>query len=315
MAGDRRALARLLTAVENRTPSPRRPAAALSDGRQGAPGRHHRAAGLGQVDARRGADRGGPRGRPVGRGRGGRPVGPITGGALLGDRVRMQAYAEATATCSSARWRRAVTPAASPRRRRPRPRCSMPPASTWCSSRRSGPARARSRSRRRPTRPSCSRRPRWATRSRRSRPGLLEVADLVVVNKGDRPGAQRTAAQLRAMLVADRRPVGTRPIPTARAQAAGGPGHDRARPARACRAAGGAGPASDAAGEAQGRRRRRLARAEAQVWAIVLDRLGAMRLRRPGRDATRRAREVAEHRLDPYAAADRLLVALADRRR
>ena len=30
--------------------------------------------------------------------------------------------------------------------------------------------------------------------------GLLEVADLVVVNKGDRPGAQRTAAQLRAML-------------------------------------------------------------------------------------------------------------------
>src|SRR6267378_7481099 len=31
--------------------------------------------------------------------------------------------------------------------------------------------------------------------------GLLEVADLVVVNKGDKPGAQRTAAQLRAMLV------------------------------------------------------------------------------------------------------------------
>ena len=31
--------------------------------------------------------------------------------------------------------------------------------------------------------------------------GLLEVADLVVVNKGDRPGAQRTAGQLRAMLV------------------------------------------------------------------------------------------------------------------
>src|SRR5207253_5019925 len=31
--------------------------------------------------------------------------------------------------------------------------------------------------------------------------GLLEVADLVVVNKGDKPGALRTAAQLRAMLV------------------------------------------------------------------------------------------------------------------
>ena len=46
--------------------------------------------------------------------------------------------------------------------------------------------------------------------------GLLEVADIVVVNKGDRPGAQRTAAQLRAMLVptvarADRDP--DRPAP------------------------------------------------------------------------------------------------------
>ena len=40
--------------------------------------------------------------------------------------------------------------------------------------------------------------------------GLLEVADLVVVNKGDRPGAQRTAAQLRAMLVADGRAQGPR---------------------------------------------------------------------------------------------------------
>src|SRR5204863_7745027 len=32
--------------------------------------------------------------------------------------------------------------------------------------------------------------------------GLLEVADIVVVNKSDRPGAQRTASQLRAMLTA-----------------------------------------------------------------------------------------------------------------
>ena len=30
--------------------------------------------------------------------------------------------------------------------------------------------------------------------------GLLEVADIVVVNKSDRPGADRAAAQLRAML-------------------------------------------------------------------------------------------------------------------
>ena len=30
--------------------------------------------------------------------------------------------------------------------------------------------------------------------------GLLEVADVIVVNKGDRPGADRAARQLRAML-------------------------------------------------------------------------------------------------------------------
>ena len=36
--------------------------------------------------------------------------------------------------------------------------------------------------------------------------GLLEVADIVVVNKGDRPGAQRAAAELRAMLTATATP-------------------------------------------------------------------------------------------------------------
>jgi LAO/AO transport system kinase len=63
--------------------------------------------------------------------------------------------------------------------------------------------------------------------------------------------------------------------------------------------------------EASGTAGARLARAEAQVWAILSDRL---------RDALREARhaeatratlaEVAEHRLDPYAAADRLLETL-----
>jgi LAO/AO transport system kinase len=57
----------------------------------------------------------------------------------------------------------------------------------------------------------------------------------------------------------------------------------------------------------------RLARAEAQVWAILADRLRD-RLHaaaaRPGTEETLRA--VAEHRLDPYAAADRLLGRLED---
>ena len=55
--------------------------------------------------------------------------------------------------------------------------------------------------------------------------GLLEVADIVVVNKGDRPGAQRTAAQLRAMLVPTvGRKDWARRVPP---QAAGGAGDDR----------------------------------------------------------------------------------------
>jgi LAO/AO transport system kinase len=135
--------------------------------------------------------------------------------------------------------------------------------------------------------------------------GLLEVADLVVVNKGDKPGAQRTAAQLRAMLVAsaprggdDTRPRPKRPevLITTAATGAGVPellaALDRHRAA-------GRGGESSAA---------RLARAESQVWAIVAERLRA----RLGDAAHGKATaglitEVADHRMDPYAAADRLL--------
>ena len=144
--------------------------------------------------------------------------------------------------------------------------------------------------------------------------GLLEVADLVVVNKGDRPGAQRTAAQLRAMLVASAGP----------AVGAGDDGRSRPRPKRPevlvttaatgegvpellaaldrHRAAVSGGP-TDAA---------RLARADALVWAIVAERLRG-RLREPALAAAtgRTLADVAAHRTDPYAAADELLDRLA----
>jgi LAO/AO transport system kinase len=148
--------------------------------------------------------------------------------------------------------------------------------------------------------------------------GLLEVADLVVVNKGDKPGAQRTAAQLRAMLVASAGPgtggttgtgEGTRPRPkrpeVLLTTASTGAGvaellaaldRHRATTAR-----------DDAAP--------RLARAEAQVWAIVTsrlrDRFGEAQLRAAA-DAT--IARVAAHDLDPYAAADALLARIAMRR-
>jgi LAO/AO transport system kinase len=138
--------------------------------------------------------------------------------------------------------------------------------------------------------------------------GLLEVADLVVVNKGDRPGALRTAGQLRAMLTA----AAPRPA-----------GDDRPRPKRpevlVTTASTGEGvPAllaaldrHRAAGATDATPVARRARAEAQVWAIVGDRLQeSLRDARRGADTEAVLRDVAEHRLDPYAAADRLITAL-----
>jgi LAO/AO transport system kinase len=65
--------------------------------------------------------------------------------------------------------------------------------------------------------------------------------------------------------------------------------------------------------DGEGARRARLARAEAQVWAILSDRL-RVRLHEPGNaEATATTLgAVAEHRLDPYAAADALLETLLD---
>jgi LAO/AO transport system kinase len=138
--------------------------------------------------------------------------------------------------------------------------------------------------------------------------GLLEVADLVVVNKGDKPGAQRTAAQLRAMLVAS--------APRAAADGAVA----RPRPKRPdvliTTAASGAGvPELLAAldrhrstGRTEASSAARLARAESQVFAIVAQRIRA-RLggASHGSRTAELIAEVAEHRLDPYSAADRLL--------
>jgi LAO/AO transport system kinase len=138
--------------------------------------------------------------------------------------------------------------------------------------------------------------------------GLLEVADVVVVNKGDRPGAGRTASQLRAMLAA----AAPRP----------GEGDDRPRPKRPevliTTASTGKGVpellafvdrhrGTAARSDAPARR----ARAETQVWATVADRVRAS-LTDGARGATTAATiaEVADHALDPYTAADRLLTSL-----
>jgi LAO/AO transport system kinase len=134
--------------------------------------------------------------------------------------------------------------------------------------------------------------------------GLLEVADIIVVNKGDRPGAHRTAGQLHAMLADTPREARPgRPAPkypdvlvTIAATGDGVPelltALDRHRAAT-----------EGTRGEAT-----RLARAEAQIWAVLSDRLHERaRSFEAAPIAAALLRSVAAHELDPYAAADRLL--------
>jgi LAO/AO transport system kinase len=136
--------------------------------------------------------------------------------------------------------------------------------------------------------------------------GLLEVADLVVVNKADRPGADRSAAQLRAMLTLGEEPTAAsdRPRPTrpevllvSGLTAEGVPELlatlDRIHAERP---------------HDSGPQAARLARARAQVEGILADRTRDALWsshRRAETDAL--IERVAAHELDPYAAADRLL--------
>ncbi len=317
VAGDRLATARLLTAVENRTPTAEAAMRRLYPlaggahlvGITGPPGagkstlvaaliaevrRAGRTVGVIAVD----------------------PSSPITGGALLGDRVRMQAYAgdrdvfirsmasrgHAGGLASTSSAAAAVLDA-----------CGfdlllIETVGTGQSEVEVAAAADTT---------VVLEAPEMGDEVQAIKAGLLEVADLVVVNKGDKPGAMRTAAQLRAMLV-----------PTT-GRRGGGPTGDGEAPPRAApkrpvvlvtTAATGEGvpellAALDrhrAAGrEASVAPAARLARAEAQVWAILGDRLRASLLGASHAAETREIlAEVADHRLDPYAAADRLLADL-----
>jgi LAO/AO transport system kinase len=314
-AGDRRSLARLLTAVENRTalaePALRElyPLAGGAHvvGITGPPGAGKStlvAALIGEV-------------RKAGRAVAVvavDPSSPITGGALLGDRVRMQSYAgdrdvfirsmaargHAGGLASTTGAATAVLDAAG---------FDLILVETVGTGQSEVEVAAAADT------TVVLEAPEMGDEVQAIKAGLLEVADLVVVNKGDKPGAQRTAAQLRAMLVGGASP--------ALGGAAGG-GPARPRPKRPevliTTAATGAGVpellvaldrhrASIATGPTDAAR---LARADALVWAIVAERLRG-RLRAPGlaESTGRTLGEVAAHRTDPYAAADELLGRLA----
>jgi LAO/AO transport system kinase len=341
IAGDRLSLARLLTAVENRTAvaeaALRRlyPLAGRAHlvGITGPPGAgkstlvsaliaevrsHGRAVGVIAVD----------------------PSSPITGGALLGDRVRMQAYSSdpdvfirsmaarghAGGLASTSTAAAAVLDAAG------FDLILLETVGTGQSEVEVAAAADTT---------VVLEAPEMGDEVQAIKAGLLEVADIVVVNKGDRPGAQRTASQLRAMLVAVSR--------VASSDGHHGRGHARGQAAVPEASEPGdatlSGPSPPApsgprpkqpevlvttamTGEgvpellaALDRHRAiaregsdspaRLARAGAQVWAILGDRIRASLTaddRRVATEATLRA--VADHALDPFAAADRLLADL-----
>ena len=310
LAGDRLALARLLTAVENRTPVAEAALRRLyPHGRTGAPRRDHRAAGLGQVDARRRAHRRGPAGGRTGGGHRGRSVEP--------DHRRGAARRPRPDAGLRGRRRRVhpLDGVARPRRRpgvdldggrgRPRRRRVRPDPHRDRRDR----ARARSRSRPRPTRPSCSRRPRWATRSRRSRPACSRwptssssTRATSPAPSGPRPSSgrcwspRRRAATIAAVPPARPRPKRPEVLITTAATGDGVP-----------ELLGGARPAP--------RGRARTARPRPRGWPVPRPRSGrssptGSRARCATGHATATEAvlaEVAEHRLDPYAAADRLL--------
>jgi LAO/AO transport system kinase len=322
VAGDRRALARLLTAVENRTAIAEAALKRLypSTGRAhlvgitGAPG-----AGKSTLVAALIAEV-----RAVGRAVAVvavDPSSPITGGALLGDRVRMQAYASddgvfirSMASRGHAGGLAATsTSAATVLDAAGFDLVLLETVGTGQSEVEVAAAADTT---------VVLEAPEMGDEVQAIKAGLLEVADIVVVNKGDRPGAQRTAAQLRAMLTATASPrlasLSPRRASGAHEEAADHPRPKRPEVLITTATTGEGVPALLAALDrhrAAGRDgladAARLARAEAQVWAIVSERLrdrfhGAAA--GPATESTLRA--VAEHRLDPYTAADRLLASL-----
>jgi LAO/AO transport system kinase len=130
--------------------------------------------------------------------------------------------------------------------------------------------------------------------------GILEIADIFVVNKSDRPGAQEAIRDLRTMLAMTGYGAGDWKPPIVATTAAAGEGIDELVDRLEAHAAW--------LGESGERDRRRLARAREEVAAIAVaalrERLGAL----PGESQLEElAAHVASGEIDPYTAADKLI--------
>jgi LAO/AO transport system kinase len=130
--------------------------------------------------------------------------------------------------------------------------------------------------------------------------GILEIADIFVVNKSDRPGAQEAVRDLRTMLAMARYGEGAWRPPIVAASAMSGEGIDDL--------AGRIDAHAEWLGASGERDRRRLARAREEISAMAVttlrERLGAL----PGEAHLEElAGLVASGKLDPYSAADELI--------
>ena len=123
--------------------------------------------------------------------------------------------------------------------------------------------------------------------------GLLEVADLLVVNKGDRPGADLAARHLRAMLSTAGGRVGRKPPPILVTIATSGEGVATLVEAIEAHR-----------GEARGTEALHR-RAGHQVQRALADLAVRRAAHQPAWDAT--LQSVADRELDPFTAAERLL--------
>jgi LAO/AO transport system kinase len=308
LAGDRRSLARLLTAVENRSPvaevAMRRlyPMAGRAQliGITGPPGSGKSTLAAALIAELRRA------GRPVAV-VAVDPSSPITGGAVLGDRVRMQAYAaddgvfiRSMASRGHAGGLSSTTAAAA----------AVFDAAGFdvvlIETVGTGQSEVEVAATADTT--VVVEAPEMGDEIQAIKAGLLEVADIIVVNKGDRPGAHRTAGQLHAML-ADT-PRETRPgrrapkhpdvLVTTAATGEGVPELLAALDRHRSSTRGSEGEAA------------RMARAEAQIWSVLSDRLHERaRSIEAAPIAAALLSSVAAHELDPYSAADRLLDLMA----
>ncbi|HET9990879.1 MAG TPA: methylmalonyl Co-A mutase-associated GTPase MeaB, partial [Kofleriaceae bacterium] len=134
--------------------------------------------------------------------------------------------------------------------------------------------------------------------------GLLEVADVLAVNKADREGADRTAAELRRMLglrAGRTHEVAVVPTIATRGTAAGSGVLELAAAIEAHRIAAWTGP---------GAATRATTRARAQLDGIVRTLLAERAHQLLARRVTDPAEDVAQRRVDPWTAAERIVDAV-----